>query len=346
MYIFSLEIENDDFDNAEFVSAPERSIEFERHLESWLENNPWTLVQGEDILWIGKRTSARVEDSTIFPDLIGIDAEGNLVVIELKRGRTPRDTVAQLLDYAAWADGLSESKIYEIAEGYLGTSDGLEGKTFSDTFREVFLTRETDEIPPLNRNLRLFIVAGRISERVLKVCRFLRTSHEMDVSCIAVSMFQTESGDAIVGMETKLGDENRVVLNPAQVIGVPSSTLKWEVVWAVIQQLTDGNPTGEFITEKVKETVLGQDPNFNERTISGGIHSFRRSSQVVFEAIQGLRNENTDVELTKENIIAAVLEEHPGSIQARIRKMIDLFYQSEIMQTQLNQIESVVEDTA
>ena len=36
-------------------------------------------------------------------DLLGVDREGNVVVVELKRDRTPRDVVAQALEYAAFA---------------------------------------------------------------------------------------------------------------------------------------------------------------------------------------------------------------------------------------------------
>jgi RecB family endonuclease NucS len=35
-------------------------------------------------------------------DLLAIDGDGALVVVELKRDRTPRDVVAQLLDYGSW----------------------------------------------------------------------------------------------------------------------------------------------------------------------------------------------------------------------------------------------------
>ncbi len=34
-------------------------------------------------------------------DLLAIDEEGTLYVIELKRGRTPREVVAQVLDYGS-----------------------------------------------------------------------------------------------------------------------------------------------------------------------------------------------------------------------------------------------------
>ena len=69
---------------------------------------------------------------------------------------------------------------------------------------------DDDEIPLLNQKLRLFIVAEEIPGQIIRVCQFLRTSYKMDIGCIAVSKFQTESGDEIVSTEIKVGDEEIV----------------------------------------------------------------------------------------------------------------------------------------
>ena len=57
-------------------------------------------------------------------DLLCINAEGDLVIVELKKDRTPRQVTAQALDYASWVDGLSKDEVAEIGDAYL--SDGLE----------------------------------------------------------------------------------------------------------------------------------------------------------------------------------------------------------------------------
>ena len=159
MAIFRLKVEDDNLHNAELVIAKETDIELESYLESWLENSPWALVEGEPILWIGRQTSANVEESTILPDLLGVDSEGNLVIVELKRGKAPRDVVAQLLEYAAWAKDLSDGQIYGIAEAYFQTAK--KETKLQDAFSEMF----EDEIPALNRRLRLFVVAEEIPVR-------------------------------------------------------------------------------------------------------------------------------------------------------------------------------------
>ena len=338
MHIFTLEIENGNIENAEFVSAPERSIELEQYLQSWFENNPWILVQGEDMLWIHKERRLPGSEVPLRPDLIGVDASGKLVIVELKRSRTPRDTVAQLLDYAAWADGQSDEQIRRIAEDYFENREGFQDKTFDNAFRSVFDLLKTDEVPPLNRDLRLFIVAGRISERILKVCKFLRASYGIDVNCIEVSMFHTESGDVIVGIETKLGNESRGASGSSQTTQRQGEILRWQVVWRKVLQLTNGNPMGEFTTGKVKAAVLEEHPNFNENTISGSIHSYLQSRHIVSEAIQQLGDRNTGVDFTAENILKVILEEPPDFNQLRIREMVNMFCQFGIQHIQPNQM--------
>src|SRR5438309_250243 len=49
-----------------------------------------------------------------FVDILAIDAQGSLSVIELKRGQTPREVVAQALDYASWVQGLSYDEIVKV----------------------------------------------------------------------------------------------------------------------------------------------------------------------------------------------------------------------------------------
>ena len=258
MPIFRLE--GDDTPNAKLVIAQETDLELESHLENWLENSPSVLAQ-QPILWIGRQTSATVDDSTIFPDLLGIDSEGNLIIVELKRDEAPRTVVAQLLEYTAWANELSEKQIHEIAGVYFETRDEFKGKHFQDVFKEVFDIPDTDEIPPLNRNLRLYILAGNIPAKVARVSRFLRTSHGMDLSCINVSTFETKAGDRLVSMETTVGDED--IFDSKTQSRVVSQTSRWsgdkpvkQVVWEAVQELMQGDK--EFFELKEVKALISK----------------------------------------------------------------------------------------
>ncbi|MBW2740781.1 MAG: hypothetical protein JRE64_18485 [Deltaproteobacteria bacterium] len=128
-----------------------------------------------------------------------------MVIIELKKGRTPREVITQLLEYAAWANDLSDEKIHDIATNYIKSIN-----TEKDIETLFFETFETDEIPSLNQRLRLFVAAEEISPSVAKVCRFLRQVHGVDVNCIQFNIFQTESGEVLVNSEAFVGLEDVV----------------------------------------------------------------------------------------------------------------------------------------
>ena len=272
MPLFKLEkSDEDDMSKGNLVMAQETNLELEKHLEDWLENSPRALTQ-EPLLWIGRQTRGSIGESSIVLDLLGIDDAGNLVIVELKRDKTEREALSQLLEYAAWADGLSDVQICEIAEVYFETRSGFEGKTFEESFTEVFDMLETDEFPPLNQNLRLFIVAEQMPARVVDVCRFLRTSHGMDLNCIDVSTFQTEDGEVLVSMETKVGDED-VGTSKVQKQRA-SHTSRWsedkpvkQVLWEAVQKLTKGDSKVEFTLKEILDVILEKYAHFNEHTL-------------------------------------------------------------------------------
>ena len=72
-----------------------RPYPLEAQLEDLLAQDP-TLV-GEPLLLVGRQVPTSYGG---FIDLLAIDADGYICVLELKRDRTPREVVAQLLDYA------------------------------------------------------------------------------------------------------------------------------------------------------------------------------------------------------------------------------------------------------
>lgn len=260
-------LEGKETSECKLIHAKETSLEYESHIEDWLENSPWALIQNETILWIDRQSSAKDEEGTIYPDLLGIDIDGNLLIVEFKRERAPRDVVAQLLEYAAWADELSNEEIHNIAENYFNKNDLYQGKGLNDVFSEIYDLPENDVLPPLNRKLRLYIVAGEIPVRITGVCRYLRNSQGVDINCIEVSTFETETGERLVSMETKIGDENQIEMKTLRPDG--TSTPRWtgdkgvrEVVKDAVDEITKGDTTVEFTLKEVKARIQIKFPKF------------------------------------------------------------------------------------
>ena len=97
----------------EYERVPFEADHVESVLEEWLESNPGGILEDGPLLIIGRQVPTDLGKSI---DLLGVDREGNVVVVELKRDRTPRDVVAQALEYAAFAAKLDAAAL----EGILG----------------------------------------------------------------------------------------------------------------------------------------------------------------------------------------------------------------------------------
>jgi hypothetical protein len=85
-------------------------------LEKWIENNP--IILGNNILIIGEQV--RTKSGPL--DFLGIDKSGNLIIIELKRDKLPREALAQAIDYASDVSSWDLDKISEVCSKYSNES--------------------------------------------------------------------------------------------------------------------------------------------------------------------------------------------------------------------------------
>jgi hypothetical protein len=95
-------------------------------------------------------------------DLLALAPDGSLVLVELKRDRTPREVVAQALDYAAWVEGLAADDIVDIYGRF------QPGQSLTSDFRDQF-GQHLDE-DTINDSHQVVIVAAELdasSERIV-----------------------------------------------------------------------------------------------------------------------------------------------------------------------------------
>ena len=86
--------------------------ETEQLLEGVLVRNPDMLMPG--LTLVGRQTPT---DGGIL-DLLGVDADGSLIVFELKRGTLTRAAVAQTIDYCPYLDCLTETELADSIAGH------------------------------------------------------------------------------------------------------------------------------------------------------------------------------------------------------------------------------------
>ena len=169
----------------------------EEDLEVLLENNPEYFFEGSKVLIIGRQVTTNLNT---FIDLLGIDKSGNTVVVELKRGKTPRETVAQLLEYASFIENLDYSQLNEIYQDYSGEESSLED------YHKQYFQNETDEKVSFNKSTRLIVVAQEISKEIRQTALFLRKKG-IDIYCAEFKYFETKSGEKIISSDFVVGEE-------------------------------------------------------------------------------------------------------------------------------------------
>lgn len=157
------------------------ALDLEERLERWIEAD--ISVLRPDLLVIGRQVPT---DHGGYIDLLCLDARGNAVVVELKKDKTPRDVVAQALDYASWVRGLSNDQITAIANEYLGDRGTLD---------EAFSERFDTELPELlNESHRMFVVGSRIDSSTERIIEYLSEEHGVDINAASFQFLSDPAG--------------------------------------------------------------------------------------------------------------------------------------------------------
>ncbi len=127
-------------------------------------------------------------------DLLAMDADGNLVVIELKRDRTPRDVVAQLLEYGSWVRGLQNEDIATIFDSFLKRYyPERERASLDDVFRESFGVQEMPEV--LNESHELVIVASELDASTERIVNYLADEYGAAINAVFFRFFRDGSNE-------------------------------------------------------------------------------------------------------------------------------------------------------
>jgi hypothetical protein len=158
---------------------PHGSLNLESRLEEWLAAD--ISILDPSLLVIGRQVET---DFGGFIDLLCIDAAGDLVIVELKRDRTPRETTAQALDYASWVVNLAHERVTSIAEGYLGAD-----------FGGAFESRFGVDVPEtLNGDHRVVVVGSVIDSSSERIIRYLSSVRGLNINAATFNYFRLPDG--------------------------------------------------------------------------------------------------------------------------------------------------------
>jgi len=154
-------------------------MDFEARLEAILEADISVVSEGRKWMVIGRQIPT---DHGGRIDLLAIDEVGTLIVLELKRDRTDREVVSQVLDYASWVEELDYARIATLYSAKSGTAVPLE-----DAFKNYFGVDIPEEV---NATHEMVIVAAELHPESERVVRYLQKNYGVPVNAVFFSFFK------------------------------------------------------------------------------------------------------------------------------------------------------------
>ncbi|WP_435062829.1 endonuclease NucS domain-containing protein [Halobaculum sp. EA56] len=172
-------------DDSNFARVSSSTLDEESRLEELLREDPHVL--GRDLLIIGQQVRTASGNRL---DLLGIDAMGDLHVIELKRQRTPRDVVAQVLDYASWVRTLTYDDLTEIFDDY-DESREFEA-AFSEKFDSARPEGESGVPEDINQTHSLTVVAAELDAATERIIEYLADEYSVPINAVRFDYYEDD----------------------------------------------------------------------------------------------------------------------------------------------------------
>jgi hypothetical protein len=154
---------------AEAALATEQLLETMIVAAPRLLSDEWMLIGRQEDTGLGGRI-----------DLLAVAPDGSLVLIELKRDRTPRDVVAQALDYAGWVEKLRTEEIAAIYGRF------APGRSLAQDFQQRFGQVLDEEM--LNQNHQIIIVAASLDNSTERIVAYL-SERDIPINVLCFQVF-------------------------------------------------------------------------------------------------------------------------------------------------------------
>ncbi|NOX94630.1 MAG: hypothetical protein GXP04_05895 [Alphaproteobacteria bacterium] len=164
-------------DQNRLVETRRKPLDFEATIEGWVVDD-LSLI-GVDGVIIGQQVET---DHGKRIDILALDQDGNLIIVELKRDRSPRDIVAQILDYASWVCRLTTNEVHELAQAKIGRS-----------LSEVYRNKFDKSLPEtLNATHQMIVVASEVDEATKRIIEYLSEEHSVGINASFFNVFEQD----------------------------------------------------------------------------------------------------------------------------------------------------------
>ena len=141
-------------------------------------------ILNRDWLLIGRQVRTAFDKLV---DLVAVDANGTVIIIELKRDKTPRDVVAQTIDYASWVVTLADYQLIDIYQAF-AERYGRPHATLGEAFEAKFGV-PLDSVT-LNESHQLVVVATRLDASSERIITYLNEHAQLSINAMFFAAFE------------------------------------------------------------------------------------------------------------------------------------------------------------
>lgn len=188
-------------DDENLTEIPERPVDYEQDLQSHLLKATGAKIGGLRMMYVSQEGTADEEGG--YFDILALDDNGDTVIVELKRGKTPRQVVSQALEYASGIRNEPYDRLEERFEAFRRHS----GEDSLGSLREehaAFFKIDDDPLDEddFNDDIHLVIVAAEFGDATLNMADLLR-DHGLDVVCVRYQTFtDADTGTRLLTTES------------------------------------------------------------------------------------------------------------------------------------------------
>lgn len=256
-------------ENGEILTEINRSkLDFEARLENWLHED--ISILSAEFLIIGRQI---VTDYGKYIDLLCLNSDGDLVIVELKKDRTPREVTAQVLDYASWIQDLSPEKIRSLADLHFAQKN--------TNLEEAFLQKFDVELPEvLNDSHAMLIVASEIDESTERIIKYLSDSYGVNINVAQFQYFKNENGQEFLARVFLI--EESEVEQKAQTKGTKKRAPS--LTYQQLEEIAENKGVSQMY-RKIESGLEGKFTKDNGRTMLRFKGKFENSIKVIFNLI-------------------------------------------------------------
>ena len=161
--LFRVNPESQESERIEEVEFSQLGFQERQDIQEWVAANPGIL--GEDLLIIGKEFSG-FDKTNERLDLLAVDADGKLVVIELKRDDTGADVHWQAIKYASYLHSTSPDNIIRMLADHEKVSE-------SEAENRLLRHLGSDNLDILNNDQHIILASHRFAPEVTSAVLWL-----------------------------------------------------------------------------------------------------------------------------------------------------------------------------